>query len=144
MNDKYIVHFMSKTKKKMIKFIQKELAENNLKEIDPSYGNILTALYESNKPLTMNEIVKKTSKDKSTITALVKKLLDLGYVKKFKSTEDNRVTFIVLTEKAEGIKETYTKISKNLNKTVYSGFSDSEKKVFLDLLKRINDNLNNI
>lgn len=141
MNDKYIVHFLSKTKKRMTKFIQKELVENNFKEIDPSYGNILTALYESDRPLTMNEIVKKTGKDKSTITALVKKLLALGYIKKFKSTEDNRVTFIVLTEKAESFRETYEEISKNLNQTVYDGFSDEEKKIFLDLLKRMNDNL---
>ena len=141
MNDKYIVHFMSKTKKKMMAYIQKELEENNLGEIDPSYGNILTALYESDTALTMKEIAKKTSKDKSTITVLVNKLLKLGYIKKVKSKQDNRVTFIVLTKKAEDIKDKYIKICRNLNQTVYKGFSENEKEVFLTLLKRMNDNL---
>ncbi|WP_297523240.1 MarR family transcriptional regulator [uncultured Clostridium sp.] len=141
MNDKYIVHFMSKTRKKMLKFIQKELVENNLEEIDPSYGNILTALYESDEALTMNQIAKRTSKDKSTITVLVNKLYKLGYIEKVKSTKDNRVTYIVLTKKAQDIKDKYIKICRNLNQTVYADFSDDEKEVFLTLLKRMNDNL---
>ena len=84
---------------------------------------------------------KKTSKDKSTITVLVNKLLKFGYIEKVKSTRDNRVTFIVLTKKAEDIKDKYMKICRNLNQTVYKGFSESEKEVFLTLLKRMNDNL---
>ncbi len=141
MNDKYIVHFLSITKKKMIKFIQKELKENNLSEIDPSYGNILTVLYENNNILTMNEIAKKTKKDKSTITVLANKLCKLGYVEKVKCEHDNRVTYIKLTEKAMNIKEKYMKICKNLNKTVFNDFSEAEKKEFLKLLKKMNNNL---
>ncbi len=141
MNDKYIVHFLSSTKKKMIKFIQNELKENNLSEIDPSYGNILTVLYESDGILTMNEIAKKTGKDKSTITVLANKLCNLGYIEKVKCENDNRITYIKLTEKAYDIKDKYMQICKNLNKTVFNDFSDVEKKEFLRLLKKMNNNL---
>ncbi|MDW7661770.1 MAG: MarR family transcriptional regulator, partial [Bacillota bacterium] len=48
MNDKYIVYFISKTKKKMVKFIEKKLYEKELFNLVPSYGNILTVLYDHN------------------------------------------------------------------------------------------------
>lgn len=144
MNDKYIVHFLSSTRKKMIKFIQNELKKNGLSEIDPSYGNILTVLYESNDMLTMNEVAKKTGKDKSTITVLVNKLCKLGYIEKIKCENDNRVTYIGLAEKANNIRNKYIQISKNLNKTVYNNFSEVEKKEFLRLLKKMNKNFDKI
>ena len=144
MNDKYIVHFLSSTRKKMIKFIQNELKKNGLSEIDPSYGNILTVLYESNDMLTMNEVAKKTGKDKSTITVLVNKLCKLGYIEKVKCKNDNRVIYIDLTEKANNIRNKYIQISKNLNKIVYNDFSEIEKKEFLRLLKKMNKNFDKI
>ncbi|MCU9813094.1 MarR family transcriptional regulator [Paraclostridium sp. AKS81] len=82
MKDKYIIYFISRTKDNMIKFIDKNLKLNNLNDLIPTHGNILTALYESNGQLTMKEISKKIGKDKSTVTSLVNKLIILGYVKK--------------------------------------------------------------
>ena len=58
MNDKYIVYFISRTKKKIIMFIEKELQKEGLNDLIPSCGNILTVLYENNRPLSMKEISK--------------------------------------------------------------------------------------
>lgn len=97
MNDKYIIYFISRTKANMIKFIENKLKENDLNDLIPTHGNILTALYESDKKLTMKEIAKKIGKDKSTVTSLVNKLIHLGYLTKKQSTLDRRVTYISLT-----------------------------------------------
>ncbi|MCA1075880.1 MarR family transcriptional regulator [Clostridium bowmanii] len=98
MNDKYIIYFISKTKKKMTRFIEKALKEKGLDELVPSYGNILTVLFNNNGKLSMKEIGELIGKDKSTITALVNKLSKLGYVKKEKCIEDRRITYIIFTE----------------------------------------------
>ena len=82
MKDKYIIYFISRTKANMIKFIENKLKENDLTELIPTHGNILTALYESDKKLTMKEIAQKIGKDKSTVTPLVNKLIRLGYIEK--------------------------------------------------------------
>ena len=76
MKDKYIVYFMSKIKYKMLHFIEMKLKENNLEDLIPSHGNILTALYENHEKLTMKQIAEIIGKDKSTITPLVNKLLN--------------------------------------------------------------------
>ena len=140
MNDKYIVYFISKTKKKMINFIEKKLKEKGLNDLVPSYGNILTVLYDNDGKLTMKEIGELIGKDKSTVTVLVNKLSKLGYVKKEKCKEDRRVTYVKTTEKSEEIEDKFNDISKEVYLTAYKDFSVEEKEVLLKLLKKLNNN----
>lgn len=140
MKDKYIVYFISKTKKKMIQFIEMQLKQNGLDDLSPSYGNILTVLYDNGGKLTMSEIGKLIGKDKSTVTALVKKLSKLGYVEKERSLDDKRITYIRLTDKSEQIKDKFDSISENVYSTAYRNFSMEEKSELLRLLKKLNNN----
>lgn len=143
MNDKYIIYFISRTKANMIKFIENKLKENKLDGLIPTHGNILTALYESDKKLTMKEIAKKIGKDKSTVTSLVNKLITLGYVEKEKCTRDKRVTYIGLTQKSRDIEGTFNFISSQVKETAYSNFTEDEKKEFLRLLRKLSSNFKN-
>lgn len=140
MKDKYIIYFISKTKKKMSEFIERKLKEKNLNDLVPSYGNILTVLYDNGGRLSMKEIGVLLGKDKSTITALINKLIKLDYVMKEKSKVDKRVTYIVLTKKAKEIEDKFNEISKSVNQTAYKDFTDEEKEIFLRLLKKLNTN----
>ncbi len=140
MNDKYIVYFISKTKKKMIGFISNQLQARGLTDLVPSYGNILTALYDHGGTMNMKEIGDLVGKEKSTVTALVVKLEKLGYVTKEKSREDKRITNVLLTDKALSIRHTFNEISADVNKTAYKNFTPEEKTEFLRLLKKLNGN----
>ena len=140
MNDKYIIYFISRTKANMIKFIENKLKENDLNDLIPTHGNILTALYESDKKLTMKEIAKKIGKDKSTVTSLVNKLINLGYLEKEQSTLDRRVTYISLTQKSRSIEDKFNFISSQVKETAYKNFTDEEKEEFLRLLRKLSSN----
>ncbi len=140
MKDKYIVHFISKTKKRMVKFIEGKLKNSELNDLIPTHGNVLTALYESKEKLTMKDIARIISKDKSTVTPLINKLVKLGYIEKQKSDVDGRVTYIQLTEKGNSVKPSYEQVSKEINATAFNGFSDTEKEELLRLLKKLNQN----
>jgi DNA-binding MarR family transcriptional regulator len=140
--EKYVLHFLSKTKKKMTKFIEEQLIEEGINDLVPAYGNILTALYNHEGRLMMKDIARIVGKDKSTITALIKSLIILDYVKKVKSKEDKRITYIELTEKSYAIKSKFDRISNNLNKKAFHGFTRKEKENFLKLLKKMNNNFN--
>jgi MarR family transcriptional regulator, organic hydroperoxide resistance regulator len=133
MNDRYIVHFISRTRKKMLNFIKEKLIEENLDGLIPSHGNVLTALYENNGKLTMKKIAEITKKDKSTITPLINKLLELGYIIKVKDEKD---------KKGKEIKGKYNTISNEVYNTAYKNFSEEEKEIFLKLLKKMNNNFN--
>ncbi len=143
MNDKYIIYFISRTKAEMIKFIENKLKINGLNDLIPSHGNILTALFESDKPLTMKEISTKIGKDKSTVTSLVNKLITLGYVQKQKSLTDKRVTYIKLTQQGRDIEDKFNYISSEVKETAYDNFTEEEKTEFLRLLKKLSLNFRN-
>lgn len=143
MEDKYIIHFISKTKANMVKFIENKLKQNGLDELIPTHGNILTALYENNGILTMKEIATKIGKDKSTVTVLINKLITLGYIEREKCATDKRITYIKLTEKALLIENTFNSISTQVKETAYHNVTENEKQEFLRILKKINDNFKN-
>ncbi len=140
MNDKYIVYYISKTKKKMQKFIEQKLKENQIDDLVPSYGNIFTALYEHGGRLRMSEISNLVNKDKSTVTVLVNKLIERKYIQKQFSKADKRVIYIVLTEKGRAFEPIYKAISAEINSVAFEGFEDEEKETFLRLLKKVNNN----
>lgn len=139
-NERYIVYFISSTKKKMMKYIENQIQEKEIVGLIPSHGNILTNLYDINKKLTMKEIAKRIGKDKSTVTPLVNKLVKLGYVEKEKSMEDKRTTYLVLTEQGREIESKFRSISSEVLDTAYTDFTEEEKEVFLRLLKKLNNN----
>ena len=140
MQEKYIVYFISKIKKKMSKFIERQLIEKGIDDLVPSYGNILTVLYDHEGSLTMKEIGELLGKEKSTITTLVNKLEILGYIEKVKSKDDKRSTFVCLTPKGRSIESSFNEISKEVQKAAYENFSPEEKKELLRLLKKLNQN----
>lgn len=138
--DKYIVYFISRTKQRMINFIQKNLIEEEIYDIVPTYGNVLTALFESENLLTMQQLSEKIGKDKSTVTHLVNKLASLDYVTKKQSQNDRRVTHVVLTEKSYQTKPKFDLITARVYETAYKDFTQEEKETFLRLLRKLNQN----
>jgi DNA-binding MarR family transcriptional regulator len=89
----------------------------------------------------MREIAERIGRDKSTVTALVKKLIDFGYVQKEQDRDDSRVTLITLTRKGRALRSDFEEISVILLERVYRGFSNGEKEVVIHGLERINANL---
>lgn len=114
-NERYIVYFISSTKKKMMRFIEDKLREKDLNGIIPSHGNILANLYDHQEKMTMKDIAERIGKDKSTVTQLVRKLEQLGYVRKVKSKKDRRTTYLSLTDKGEQIEKEYREIQETLS-----------------------------
>ena len=91
----------------------------------------------------MKEITNKIGKDKSTVTSLVNKLINLWYVEKEKCSKYKRVTYIGLTQKARNIEDSFNFISSQVKKTAYNNFTEDEKKEFLRLLRKLSSNLKN-
>ncbi len=129
---KKALSLISKIHEKGNRFIMERLKANGIEGLVPSHGDILAVLYGCGKS-TMKEIADKIHRTKPTVTVLVDKLEKLGFVKREKSPDDSRVTFIVLTEKAKEFEHVFKKISKDLNILLYKNLTDEEA-VSLDVL----------
>ncbi|MDF2587555.1 MAG: MarR family transcriptional regulator [Anaerocolumna sp.] len=135
-----VISLISKIREKINRLIITEMEQNGIEGIVTSHGDIINALY--NKPrMTMAEIAEKIGKDKSTVTALIDKLVKLGYVTKIRDTEDTRVVYVELTDKGNELKPIFEAISEKLLGAFYLEVSENEKEVLLRILNKIYSNL---
>ncbi len=131
-NMKHALSLSSKIREVGNAFLLKKLKENHFENLAPSHGDILFVLYNFQK-LTMKDIADKIHRTKATVTVLIDKLEKENLVRREKSTEDSRITYIVLTQKGIISKPIFEEISKELNTMLYKNFTDDEAKQ-LDLL----------
>jgi MarR family transcriptional regulator, organic hydroperoxide resistance regulator len=137
---KNLVALCSRVSSNARKIIVSELAKQGVTDIVPSHGSILHLLY-IRKEVTMKEIADYVHKTKPTITVLVNKLEKLGYVVREKSDEDNRVSYIKLTEKGHKLKPIFEKVSDYLNDKVYKNLDEKESELAKKVLEKVLENL---
>lgn len=135
-----LIALASRITEKANRLIVNELEARGIEGIVPSHGGILVLLY-SGEDYTMKDLADKIHRTKPTVTVLVEKLVNLGYVSKEKSSEDSRVTFIRLTEKGLALKPSFEEISAKTNAIVYQGLSDETAECLEKLLTQVSTNL---
>jgi MarR family transcriptional regulator, organic hydroperoxide resistance regulator len=118
------------------------LRKYNLSEISPAQGRILFALWKSDN-VPIQELVKRTSLSKSTLTTMLDRLGEQGFVVRVPSEKDRREILIRLTEKDRSLQDTYATVTEEMAEITLSGLTEKEIKDFENTLKRILANLVN-
>lgn len=114
------VNMLSQTLTAANAYLVSLLSQAGLKDLVPSHGDILVALF-AQETVTMQELSEKIHRDPSTITALVKKLVLGGYVQTQKSVTDKRRTEVSLTPKGKSLRSAFETISTTLVSTQMQG-----------------------
>ncbi len=134
-----VVYLIGRIRDKANRFIIASLRKHSLEGFAPSHGDILYALFIKG-PMSMKDLASIIHRRKSTVTTLVNKLIDAGYVNKESDPRDDRVSIISLSETGRELKETLVDISESLLSQLYQGFTDEEKKELMRLLARLHEN----
>ena len=109
-------------------------------EINPAQGRIMFVLWR-NDGIPIADLAKQTSLGKSTLTHMLDRLEQSGYVRRVPSPRDRRMVLIERTEKDRAFQQLYVQVSQEMTALFYDGFSDAEIDVFEEYLVRILDNL---
>lgn len=133
------ISLISKIREKVNRFIVAEMAKRGIEGIGTSHGDIIYALFKKPR-MTMADISKRIHKDKSTVTALVDKLVRLGIVTKERDGEDTRVVYVALTGKGMELEPIFESISQEMLDLFYSNISEEEQKALLNVLNKIYNN----
>lgn len=115
------------------------MEKRGVRGIAPSHGDILMQLF-SKGSLPMAGIAAAIDKDPSTVTALVKKLIDAGYVEKSKNAADRRVIEVRLTEAGRALERDFSSVSRDLVAVQMRGVSEEECASASAVLERIRAN----
>lgn len=106
-------------------FILNALKREGYGDLLPCHGDILHVLTRQ-ETATVVELARLTRRSKSTASALVAKLVDLGYIEKERSCADSRVVHLRLTEKGRAFLPVSERISRELHEIVTKGLSEDE------------------
>ena len=117
----------------------KILRENDMADLEGARGRIIFALWGKD-GVPIKTLCEKTSLDKSTLTGIIDRLERDGYVERKSSETDKRSTLISLTGKEQEFAKNIQKVSTQMNKIFYKGFSDDEIIQFEEMLTRILEN----
>lgn len=139
MSTRDIISLIATIREKANRLIIQEMSIREMEGLAPSHGDILSALFEYSS-LTMKELAKKINKDKSTVTALVNKLLNLGYIERTRDLADSRIVYITLTEKGKNLKSDFKEISDKLIERAYKDISKNDQEVVINILTKIENN----
>lgn len=118
----------------------KKLKNYDLYEINSAQGRIIFVLWQ-NDGISIQELAKKTALEKSTLSRMLERLENSGYLLRISSKDDRRKTIIKLTPKNEKLKDAYEQVSDDMLDLFYKGFTECEIDTFEAYLKRIYDNL---
>jgi DNA-binding MarR family transcriptional regulator len=116
------------------------LKQHNIHEINPAQGRILFVLWEHDE-IPISELSKKTQLEKSTLTAMLDRLENDGFIRRMASEDDRRKTIIKRTDKDKSFQKAYYQISEEMTALFYKDFSEREVDKFEKYLERILDNL---
>ena len=114
----------------------KILRQNNMADLEGARGRIIFALWGKD-GVPIKTLCEKTSLDKSTLTGIIDRLERDGYIERKPSQTDKRSTLICLTGKEQEFARHVQKVSNQMNKIFYKGFSDEEIMQFDSMLERI-------
>ncbi len=127
---------MSRKLQTSYSYILMRMKELGLTDLDISHGDILYQLYHD-APIPMKTLAERISRDKSTVTALVKKMEQRNLICRTADPEDGRASMIGLTAKGESYRNDFMRISDEVMEKLYTRLSKEEKVILLSLLNKL-------
>lgn len=118
----------------------KKLKAHNISEINPAQGRILFVLWE-NDGIPIRALAEKTMLEKSTLTSMLDRLEEMGYITRVPSKEDRREILIRRTEKDKAFQKLYYEVSEDMTRLFYLGLSEQEIDQLEAGLRKILDNI---
>lgn len=116
------------------------LRMNNIR-LTPEQFLVIDLLWNQG-PMSQQQLADSMRKDKNSITKLVDALERKELLMRQRSKKDKRSNIIVLTEKAEKMKEDAKEAGISMLDHVLDGISEEELRGFLSTLNKISENMN--
>lgn len=91
--------------------------------------------------LPIIELAKRTGLAKTTLTSMLDRMDEKGFLERVTDNKDRRILRIFLTSKAKGLKAQYNKVSDEMSQIFYKDFAEEEIIAFEKALEKVLSNL---
>jgi MarR family transcriptional regulator, organic hydroperoxide resistance regulator len=132
-------HLISRARCAINRFLVAALRANGMGNLSPSHGDIIAGLLY-HEAMTMTELARRINRDRSTVTTLVQKLNDEGYVTFQDNPDDARSRLVSLTPQGLALRTTFEAISTQLSDAMWQDIDAERRADFRDVLLHITHN----
>jgi len=131
---------ISRIKQTGTRLFDRMLAEADIDAFNGAQGRILYVLWQQD-GITISQLSAQTSLANTTLTSMLDRMERSGLIRREASPKDRRALLICLTEKARDLQTDYDRISQQMNRLYYRGFTEEEICQLEGYLQRILYNL---
>ena len=123
---------------KIAKIEQNTITESRFSKLTGKQMYYLEVISKLNNP-NLSELAIELNLSKPSITAIVDKFEERGFIRKVKSDEDRRVSHIHMAERGIEIEKVHSKIHRRISDMLTSKLNQNELESFINLLNKIVD-----
>lgn len=116
------------------------LQKAGIEEFNGAQGRILYVLWQED-GLPVVELAKRTGLAKTTLTSMLERMDEKGFLERVPDIKDRRVLRIFLTARAQILSDKYNQVSDEMSRIFYKDFLEEEIVVFEKSLEKILGNL---
>lgn len=122
------------------RIFDRKLREYHFDQFNPAQGRIMFVLWQKDR-IPIRDLARQTALEKSTLTSMLDRLEQNGFLKRIPSPDDRRQILIELTEISKSLRSNYEQVSAEMNDLFYQSLSETEITQFEMVLERIYENL---
>lgn len=134
-----MVSVVARTRALANRYLVQQMGERGLEGLVTSHGDVLLQLFAED-GLPMRELAARVHRDPSTVTTLVKKLADAGYVRTERGVRDRRSVVVLLTERGRVLERDFQEISQSLLEVQRKGIDDARMEAAREVLLQMQEN----
>lgn len=131
---------ISKIKQISGRIFDKMLRNYDINDLNTAQGRIIFSLWQ-NDNIPISELARQTALGKTTLTSMLNRLEQSGYIVRDMDEKDKRNVIVNLTEESISLEDRYEAVSKEMTSVFYEGLSEEQIDEFENLLKHILSNL---
>jgi len=122
-----------KANKTLAELIKKDISSHGMRTSD---FTVLEALYHKGQQ-TIKQITQSVLINTGSITYVIDKLEKKGLLERTPCKDDRRVVYIQLTDQGVKLMDEIFPLHQQVIENVFEGVTDEEKKIVIDVLKRV-------
>ncbi len=118
----------------------RKLKDYDIEDLNAAQGRIIFALWQ-NDNIPISDLARQTALGKTTLTSMLNRLEQSGYIVRNVDEKDKRKVLVALTEKSRSIEGRHEAVSREMTSLFYQGVSERQIDEFEGILKHILSNL---
>ena len=123
---------------KIAKIEEKTITGSRFSELTGKQMRYLEVISNLNNP-NLSELATELNLSKPSITAIIDKFEEKGFIRKVKSDEDRRVSHIHMAKRGKEIEKVHSEIHTRISDMFTSKLTENESKSLINLLSKILD-----